>query len=156
MQLDAIKVVLLLWSVANTNITCCQNHHDCRNVSLHYNFHEKLAMTGDQTVLPSAPTLFHSLSLHHGPVHPNFTMPQAQSASASTSSSNFQSIFNAALNVYDKKTKNDLLAHPLDEQHRCMGWNSHGVSKVSVIDAAGVKQVEHKWLNVWDSRWENW
>ena len=43
-----------------------------------------------------------------------------------------------------------------DEQHRCMGLNSHGVSKVSVIDAAGVKQVEHKWLNVWDSRWENW
>ena len=43
-----------------------------------------------------------------------------------------------------------------DEQHRCMGWNSHGVSKVSVIDAAGVKQVEHKGLNVWDSRWENW
>ena len=30
-----------------------------------------------------------------------------------------------------------------DEQHRCMGWNSHGVSKVSVWDAAGVKQVEH-------------
>ena len=29
-----------------------------------------------------------------------------------------------------------------DEQHRCMGWNSHGVSKVSVIDTAGVKQVE--------------
>ena len=116
MQLDAIEVVLLLWSVANTNITCYQNHHDCRNVSLHYNFHEKLAMTGDQTVLPSAPTLFHSLSLHHGPVHPNFTMSQAQSASASTSSSNFQSIFNAALNVYEKKTKNDLLAHPLAAQ----------------------------------------
>ena len=31
-----------------------------------------------------------------------------------------------------------------DEQHSCMGLNSHGVSKVSVIDAAGVKQVEHK------------
>ena len=29
-----------------------------------------------------------------------------------------------------------------DEQHRCMGLNSHGVNKVSVIDAAGVKQVE--------------
>ena len=29
-----------------------------------------------------------------------------------------------------------------DEQHRCMSLNSHGVSKVSVIDAAGVKQVE--------------
>ena len=28
-----------------------------------------------------------------------------------------------------------------DEQHRCMGLNSHGVSKVSVVDAADVKQV---------------
>ena len=29
----------------------------------------------------------------------------------------------------------------IDEQHRCMGWYSHGISKVSVKDAAGVKQV---------------
>ena len=29
----------------------------------------------------------------------------------------------------------------LDEQHRCMGLNSHGFSKVSMRDAAGVKQV---------------
>ena len=29
-----------------------------------------------------------------------------------------------------------------DEQHRCMGWYSHGVSKVSVRDTAVVKQVE--------------
>ena len=28
-----------------------------------------------------------------------------------------------------------------DEQHRCMGWYSHCVSKVSVKDTAGVKQV---------------
>ena len=37
-------------------------------------------------------------------------------ASASTSSSNFQSIFNAALKAYEKKTKSDLLAHPLAAQ----------------------------------------
>ena len=43
-------------------------------------------------------------------------MPQAHSASASTSSSNFQSIFNAALKAYEKKTKSDLLAHPLAAQ----------------------------------------
>ena len=28
-------------------------------------------------------------------------------------------------------------SHVIDEQHRCMGLNSHGVSKVSVIDTAG-------------------
>ncbi|KAF8265628.1 hypothetical protein EI94DRAFT_305312 [Lactarius quietus] len=37
-------------------------------------------------------------------------MSQAPSTSAS---SNFQSIFNAALKAYEKKTKKDLLAHPL-------------------------------------------
>jgi hypothetical protein len=40
----------------------------------------------------------------------------SQSPSASTSSSNFQSIFYAALKAYEKKTKKDLLAHPLSAQ----------------------------------------
>jgi hypothetical protein len=47
-------------------------------------------------------------------------MSQAPSTSASTSgpasSSNFQTIFNAALKAYEKKTKQDLLAHPLAAQ----------------------------------------
>ena len=34
----------------------------------------------------------------------------------STPSSNFRSIFNAALKAYEKKTKKDLLAHPLAAQ----------------------------------------
>ncbi|KAH9055272.1 hypothetical protein EDB87DRAFT_1824770 [Lactarius vividus] len=43
-------------------------------------------------------------------------MSHAPSASTSSVSSNFQSIFNAALKAYKKKTKNDLLAHPLAAQ----------------------------------------
>ena len=43
-------------------------------------------------------------------------MSQAPPASASAPSSNFQSIFNTALKAYEKKTKNDLLAHPLAAQ----------------------------------------
>jgi hypothetical protein len=43
-------------------------------------------------------------------------MSQAPSASASASSPNFQSIFYAALKAYEKKTKKDLLAHPLAAQ----------------------------------------
>ena len=35
---------------------------------------------------------------------------------ASTSSLNFQLIFNNALKAYEKRTKNDLLAHPLAAQ----------------------------------------
>ncbi|KAH9165573.1 hypothetical protein EDB89DRAFT_292735 [Lactarius sanguifluus] len=40
----------------------------------------------------------------------------SQAPSTSTSSSNFQSVFNAALKAYEKKTKKDLLAHPLAAQ----------------------------------------
>src|SRR6266576_4951415 len=36
--------------------------------------------------------------------------------STSTSSSNFQVIFNHALKAYEKRTKKDLLAHPLASQ----------------------------------------
>ena len=43
-------------------------------------------------------------------------MSQAPSASVSTFSSNFQPIFDAAVKAYEKKTKNDLLAHPLAAQ----------------------------------------
>jgi hypothetical protein len=43
-------------------------------------------------------------------------MSQATSASASTSSPSFQSMFYAALKAYEKKTKNDLIAHPLAAQ----------------------------------------
>ncbi|KAH9016970.1 hypothetical protein EDB84DRAFT_708109 [Lactarius hengduanensis] len=39
-----------------------------------------------------------------------------QSSPVATSSSNFHSIFVAALNAYEKKTKNDLLEHPLAAQ----------------------------------------
>jgi hypothetical protein len=65
--------------------------------------------------LPQRLSLPSHLSLHHRSVHPNITMSQAPSASASTSS-NFQSIFNAALKAYERKTKKDLIAHPLAAQ----------------------------------------
>ena len=68
----------------------------------------------NHTLCPILPdTSLYSLSLHHRPVYPIFKMSQASSASASTSSSNFQSIFNTAMKAYEKKTKKDLLAHPL-------------------------------------------
>ena len=40
----------------------------------------------------------------------------SQTPSSSTPSSNFQSIFYAAVKAYEKKTKNDLLIHPLAAQ----------------------------------------
>ena len=43
-------------------------------------------------------------------------MSQTQATTASSSSSRFQAIFQAALKSYQKQTKNDLLAHPLASQ----------------------------------------
>ena len=43
-------------------------------------------------------------------------MSQAPPTSASTSPSNFQTILHAALKAYEKKTKKDLIAHPLAAQ----------------------------------------
>ena len=43
-------------------------------------------------------------------------MSSAHSQTATSSSSNFQQIFNNALKAYEKRTKNDLLAHPLAAQ----------------------------------------
>jgi hypothetical protein len=60
-----------------------------------------------------------TLSLTDGHLYPlneqnllRYSMLQTQPI-ASCSSSNFQSLFNAALKEYEKKTKKDLLAHPL-------------------------------------------
>ena len=66
---------------------------------------------------PTALTVFLFPS-HRRPAHRYYSsiLPMSQPLSASTSSSNFQSIFNAALKAYEKKTKKDLLAHPLAAQ----------------------------------------
>ena len=45
-----------------------------------------------------------------------FTMSQPPSTSTCIPSSNFQTVFYAALKAYEKKTKKDLLAHPLATQ----------------------------------------
>ena len=59
-------------------------------------------------------TPFYSPSLQLPTCSSRFTMSQPPSTSIPPS--NFQSIFNAALKAYEKKTKKDLLAHPLAAQ----------------------------------------
>ncbi|KAH9173421.1 hypothetical protein EDB89DRAFT_2095241, partial [Lactarius sanguifluus] len=44
------------------------------------------------------------------------TPPMSQTPSTATASSRFQAIFNAALELYQKQTKKDLIAHPLASQ----------------------------------------
>ncbi|KAH9073597.1 hypothetical protein EDB83DRAFT_84335 [Lactarius deliciosus] len=76
----------------------------------------------------------------------------SQTPSASSSSSNFQSIFNAALKAYEKKTKKDLLAHPLAAQ--LQGCNSPAdillvlQDKVNELDQSrSVDERLSRWLN---------
>ena len=113
-----------------------------------------LAPIRDRTILPSAPsyTSFYSLSLHHRPLHLIFTMTsQALSTPASTSS-NFQSIFDAALKAYEKKTKKDLLAHPLAAQLQSCNTPSDILAvlqdKANELDQSmGADERLSQWLN---------
>ena len=69
------------------------------------------------------PSIYHDLtvsspphSLSPQPLATSAMSPTSQARSqvpATSSSSNFQLIFNTALKAYEKKTKRDLLAHPL-------------------------------------------
>jgi hypothetical protein len=47
------------------------------------------------------------------PTHPSLNSHMSQTRPTSTSSPNFQAIFNNALKAYERRTKKDLLAHPL-------------------------------------------
>ena len=110
-----------------------------------------------RTILPSAQsyTSFSSLSRHRRPAHLFFflaTMSQALSTSASTSSSNFQSIFNAALKAYEKRTKKDLLAHPLAAQLQACNTPSDILAvlqdKVNELDQSmRAEEKLSQWLN---------
>ena len=76
----------------------------------------------------------------------------SQTPSASSSASNFQSIFYAAVKAYEKKTKNDLLTHPLVAQ--LQACNSPGdilailQDKVKELDQSrGAGERLSRWLN---------
>jgi hypothetical protein len=74
----------------------------------------------------------------------------SQSHLASASSSNFQLTFNNALKEYEKRTKKDLLAHPLVAQFQ--GCNSP--SAILAILQQQVQGMGHSRNN--DDRWTNW
>ena len=76
---------------------------------------------------------------------------QALSTPASTSS-NFQSIFDAALKAYEKKTKKDLLAHPLAAQLQSCNTPSDILAvlqdKANELDQSmGADERLSQWLN---------
>src|ERR1700761_3330262 len=78
-------------------------------------------------------------------------MSQAQSVT-STSSSNFQSIFYTAVKAYEKKTKNDILTHPLVAQFQACNSSSDILAvlqdKVNEFDQSrSADERLSRWLN---------
>ena len=97
-----------------------------------------------------------STSLSSFPLHFSFIMSQAPSTSTSTSTSipspNFQSIFHTALKAYEKKTKKDLIAHPLFAQLQACNSPSDILTilqdKVNEFDQArSADERLSQWLN---------
>ena len=84
--------------------------------------------------------------------HSIFIMSQVPSTSTSTPSPNFQSIFKAALKAYEKKTKKDLLAHPLAAQLQACNSPSDILAvlqdKINEFDQSrSADERLSKWLN---------
>ncbi|KAH9052645.1 hypothetical protein EDB87DRAFT_398940 [Lactarius vividus] len=78
----------------------------------------RLAGTPDCEPVYTSCWYSHSSSLyHHNLVVSSTTTPvMSQTSSTIVASSRFQDIFNAALNLYHKQTKRDLIVHPLASQ----------------------------------------
>jgi hypothetical protein len=68
----------------------------------------------------------------------------------SASSSNFQLIFDDALKTYEKRTKNDLLAHPLAAQLQ------HCNSPSSILDVLRQQVQELNQSQRRNERWTRW
>jgi hypothetical protein len=71
-------------------------------------------------------------------------------STASSSSSNFQFIFNNALKAYEKRTKQDLLAHPLAAQLQ----TSDSPSTILSILQQQIQGLDQSQSN--DDRWTKW
>ena len=88
----------------------------------------------------------------HRPTSYSHNMPHTQPTAASSSSINFQIIFNNALKAYKRRTKNDLLMHPLAPQLQACETPSAVIAvlqqQVQGLDQSGGSDSRlTKWLN---------
>jgi hypothetical protein len=77
-------------------------------------------------------------------------MSNSRTINTASSSSNFQLIFNNALKVYEKRTKNDLLAHPLASELQ----NCNSPSKILDVLHRQVQGLDQSLSS--DDRWTKW
>jgi hypothetical protein len=96
------------------------------------------------------PGIRHRLSLGTKKLIPSALMSQSHlAASSSSSDSNFQLIINNALKAYEKRTKNDLLAHPLAAQIQAC-------DSLSSILTVLQQQIQGLDQSRSDDRWTKW
>ena len=94
--------------------------------------------------------LLHPLSLTTNKVLLSAVMFNSHSIAAASSLSNFQLIFNKALKVYEKRTKMDLLAHPLAAQLQ----NCNSPSEILDVLHQQVQGLDQSLSG--DDRWTRW
>jgi hypothetical protein len=78
------------------------------------------------------------------------TRTMSQTHSNASSSSNFQSVFNAALDAYEKKTESNLLTHPLAAQIQSCGSPTAILSVLRDL----IQQFDQRYTS--DQRLTNW
>ena len=78
------------------------------------------------------------------------TQAMSQISPNTSSSSNFQSVFNAALDAYEKKTKTKLLTHPLASQLQSCDSPTAVLSVLQEL----IQQFDHRRRT--DERLTNW
>ena len=77
-------------------------------------------------------------------------MSTSHPISTASSSSNFQLIFNNALKAYEKRTKNDILAHPLAAELQ----NCDSPTKILAVLHQQVQALDQSLSG--DDRWTKW
>ena len=124
-------------SFARLSTICCAHGQCCLVNSFPFVNHQPT-----RTIRPSANKLFTLPFISHG-AHP-------MASSSSSSSSNFQLIINNALDTYKRRTKNDLLAHPLAVKLQSCNTPS-AILDVLQEQIQGLDQSRNS-----DDRWTRW
>jgi hypothetical protein len=114
-------------------VTCCDLEHEARTLAA--------TRQCNSSHFPQTTNLY---------CHPSLNSQMSNTRTASTSSSNFQLIFNHALKAYERRTKKDLLAHPLAAQ--LQDCNSH--SSVLTVLQQQVQELNQSQSN--DERLTKW
>ena len=114
--------------------------------------HEAALLTPTERGVPLCPITIIHWTPHHPPLHDQLLPSPFMSHAHTTASSstNFQLIINNALDKYKKRTKNDLITHPLAAQIQCC----HSPSAILAILQQQVQELDQSRSS--DERLSRW